>query len=538
MYAKSTFDGLLEVVQGALVGMDQEGEIRFVNYQAERLWGYDRDEMVGQHIRNLVPESLWRIYLEHRESYFADPLSRSMGLDLELRAQHSDGTRFPVSVSLSHIDTGDVLMVVTASSDLLKTKEAFENAQRMATIVENSDDAIIGTTLDGIVTTWNRAARTIFGYSLQEVVGRSADHLVPKDRPGEASDIRAKIKSGESVDHYETLRVRKDGTAIAVSICASPVRDEDGAIVGASAIARDISEKREAFESARSMIESSRDSLVSLRSDGKITDVNAATVKVTGVPRDELIGSAFADFFTDPERATAVQLQVFTEGVAVEDQALTFRHRDGTLTDVLYSASIHHGTGGKVLAIFAAARDVTKIKKAFEAARSMIESSLDSLVAINPEGMITDVNEATVKVTGIPREELLGTPFAGYFTDPERAKRIHQLVSGEAMALDYPLTMRHRDGMLTEVRYNASAYRDADGNVLGTFAAARDVTNEIKAQEEVARQQAKGQDRLAELERFHELTVGRELHMIELKKEIEYLRRLLPADGAEPIDER
>jgi PAS domain S-box-containing protein len=168
----------------------------------------------------------------------------------------------------------------------------------------------------------------------------------------------------------------------------------------------------------------------------------------------------------------------------------------------------------------------------------MIESSLDALVAISPEGLITDANEATVKATGIPREELIGTTFSDCFTEPEKAERIYQMVFEQGMAVDYPLTMRHRDGTLTEVLYNASVYRDAFGKVLGVFAAARDVTNQMQAQRKIAQQQATALDRLAELEQFQRLVVGRELKMIELKKEIEHLKSLLPPDKAEPRDQR
>jgi len=163
----------------------------------------------------------------------------------------------------------------------------------------------------------------------------------------------------------------------------------------------------------------------------------------------------------------------------------------------------------------------------------MIEWSLDSLVAISPQGLITDANEATVKVTGVPREELIGTAFSDCFTDPVKANKIYQLVFAEGMAVDYPLTMRHQDGTLTEVLYNASVYHDIKGNVLGVFAAARDVTKQMQAQRESAVQQAKELDRLADLERFQRLTVGRELKMVELKKEIESLRRLVQIDADE-----
>jgi PAS domain S-box-containing protein len=214
------------------------------------------------------------------------------------------------------------------------------------------------------------------------------------------------------------------------------------------------------------------------------------------------------------------------------------RHRDGGLTEVLYNASVYRDAGGRVLGVFAAARDVTTQTQAFDAARGMIESSLDSLVAISPEGRITDANEATVKTTGVPREELIGTAFSDCFTEPEKANRIYLLVFAEGMAVDYPLTMRHRDGTLTEVLYNASVHRDLRGNVLGVFAAARDVTKQVLAQRESAVQQARELERLAELEQFQRLTVGRELKMIELKKEIERLKSYAPAEGNKPDDWR
>jgi PAS domain S-box-containing protein len=169
------------------------------------------------------------------------------------------------------------------------------------------------------------------------------------------------------------------------------------------------------------------------------------------------------------------------------------------------------------------ARDMTAARQAFEAARSMIESSLDSLVAISAEGKITDANQATVKLTGVPRDQLIGTSFSDYFTDPAKAEEIYQRVFTDGMAADYPLTLRHRDRheTSTDVLYNASVYRDTAGNVLGVFAAARDVTEQMRAQREVV-------ERLTELERFQRLTVGRELKMIELKKEIENLKKLAP----------
>src|SRR5690242_18458198 len=109
-------------------------------------------------------------------------------------------------------------------------------------------------------------------------------------------------------------------------------------------------------------------------------------------------------------------------------------------------------------------------------ARSLIEASLDPLVTISPEGKITDVNEASVKVTGISREKLIGTDFSDYFKEPEKARQGYKLVFKKGFVSDYPLTIRHNNGNLTEVLYNATVYKDESGKVLGVFAAARDIT--------------------------------------------------------------
>src|ERR1035437_465450 len=481
MSSKTTrFESLLEAVPDALVGMDQAGVIRFVNHQTESLFGYGRDDMVGQPIQTLVPEYLWEVYSEHREEYLADPRSRSMGLDLQLTGRQQDGTELPVNISLSHLDTGDVLLVMAAVRAMTRHRRELENSKLLAAIVEHSNDAIIAKTLDGIVTSWNPAATRIYGYSSEEILGKSIDRLSPEGRTGEIMLILARIKAGQPVEHSETVRVRKDGTVFPVLLTVSPIRDADGAVVGASSITRDVAKARQAYEAARSMIESSLDSLVAISPEGLITDANEALVKATGIPRQELIGTTFSDCFTEPEKAERIYQLVFAEGRAV-DYPLTPRPHNGPETEVLYNASVYRDAGGKVLGVFAAARDVTEARQAFEAARSMIESSLDSLVAISPGGLITDANEATVKATGIPRQELNRTTFSDCFTEPEKAEKIYQLVFAQGMAEDYPLTLLHRDGTLTEVLNNASVYRDAGGKVLGVFAAARDVTEARQA---------------------------------------------------------
>jgi len=169
-------------------------------------------------------------------------------------------------------------------------------------------------------------------------------------------------------------------------------------------------------------------------------------------------------------------------------------------------------------------REMKVVNIASQYARGLLEASLDPLVTISPEGKITDVNEATIKITGMPRDNLVGTDFSDYFTEPEQARKAYRQAFAEGSITDYPLTIRHQNENLTEVLYNASVYKDAGGNVLGVFATARDMTALKQAEREIAVRRGKELERLEELERFQRLTVGRELKMIELKKEIVELR--------------
>jgi PAS domain S-box-containing protein len=139
MSSKTTrFEKLLEAVPDALVGMDQKGVIRFVNRQAESLFDYDREQIIDKFIETLVPDPLWQIYTQNRDEYFADPRTRSRGLELELIGRQRNGTEIPINVSMAHIDTGDVLLVITAVRDVAKRKVAVRNAQLIAAIVESS----------------------------------------------------------------------------------------------------------------------------------------------------------------------------------------------------------------------------------------------------------------------------------------------------------------------------------------------------------------------------------------------------------------
>lgn len=169
----------------------------------------------------------------------------------------------------------------------------------------------------------------------------------------------------------------------------------------------------------------------------------------------------------------------------MRDLPLVILHTSGKVIDVLFNATVFKDASGKVQGIFAAARDITETKKTSQYARTLIEASLDPFVMMNPEGMITDVNEATLKVTVLTREAILGTNFSKYFTEPEKATAGYEQVFLKGFITDYPLILRHLNGTLTDVLYNASIYKDSEGNVLGIFATARDYSTAKKVTREL-----------------------------------------------------
>ncbi len=292
---------------------------------------------------------------------------------------------------------------------------------------------------------------------------------------------------------------------------------------------------RTAFLAA--IVESSDDAIVTFRPDGTVTYWNSGAEKIFGYRADEMVGSSVYVLFrkvdVEKERSTFERV---SRGQRVGHYEAVNLMKDGTEIDVRVTVSPVIDGKGKIAAISAITRDISvevsgrklseqRLAAASSYSRSLIESSLDPLVTISADGKITDVNEATIDVTGVSRDKLIGTDFSNYFTEPDNARKGYQQVFARGYVKDYPLTIRHVMGRLTDVLYNASVYRDTDGNVQGVFAAARDITERKAIERELAEQRGRELDRLADLEKFQKLTVGRELKMVELKKEIEQLKR-------------
>ena len=248
---------IVESSADAVVATTLDGVITSWNRAAETLFGYSSAEAIHQPIALIVP-----VERRAQEAAVLHQIGRGASIDhFETVCLTKDGRPIDVSLAVSPIrsPTGEITgaaKVIRNISDRLRAEEA---RGRLAAIVDSSDDAIVSKTLDGIVTSWNRGAERLFGYSAAEAIGQSILLIVPADRHSEEADVLRRIRGGQSVDHFETVRRRKDGTLIEISLTVSPVRDSLGRIIGASKTARDITDqKRVQREIAARLLESQR----------------------------------------------------------------------------------------------------------------------------------------------------------------------------------------------------------------------------------------------------------------------------------------
>jgi diguanylate cyclase (GGDEF)-like protein/PAS domain S-box-containing protein len=229
------------------------GLIQMVNLAAERLFGYNPEELMGHPVEDLLPGCFRALYEGHWADFAADSKPRPMGTGRELFGVRKDGQQISVEVGLNLIETEDGPLVLAAIIDISTRKDSEQVWRRYAAIVESSDDAIVSKTMEGIITSWNPAAERMFGYSAAEAIGRPTTMLFPPDLLAEEAEFLRCIGRGERITRYETVRVRKDGSTLHVSVILSPILDRDGRIVGASKIAHDITELKRMSDKIKSL---------------------------------------------------------------------------------------------------------------------------------------------------------------------------------------------------------------------------------------------------------------------------------------------
>jgi PAS domain S-box-containing protein len=388
----------------------------------------------------------------------------------------------------------------------------------LAAIVDSSDDAIISKDLNGIVKTFNAAAERMFGYRAAEIIGKPIQTLIPADRQHEEAEILAKLRRGERIDHFETVRVRKDGTLIDISLSVSPIADASGKIVAASKIARDITDRkrRDAVEELlAAIVECSDDAIISQDLDGIVLSFNKAAERMFGYRPQEIIGRSITTLIPverhDEEVAILDRLR---RGERIDHYETVRVHKDGRLIDVFVSVSPLRDSTGKVIGASKVARDITERKRAAARLaeqkdwfRITLNSIGDAVIACDTEGCVTFLNHEAERLTGWPAAEARGQPLAEVFQVVNEITRTRVetpaaivLRFGHVVALANHSMLLGRDGVERPVSDSAAPIVTSDGRVLGVVLVFRDITQSRRIEDQ-ARRSALERERLLESER-------------------------------------
>src|SRR5690242_15184265 len=493
----------------SVIGKDLEGKILLWNEGARRMYGYEAEEVVGKMNSEVLhtPEDV-AAGKPGEIMQAALKVGKWEGVIGRLR---KDGRRISARVVITprHDSKGKAIGFLLISKDVsneirfveeIQKTKLFDNAivgnakeavDFIANILESSTEySIIGQDLDGKILLWNEGARRLYGYEPEEVVGKANSSILhsPEDvaagKPRELLDAALRDGKWEGT----IRRLRKNGQQFTARVVITPRLDSSRKAIGFLLISKNISDEIRLTEElkatqfyTRSLIESNIDALMTTDPLGVISDVNQQMEALTGYTREEIIGSPFKSYFTDPQRAEEGIKLVLREG-KVTNYELTALAKDGRMTVVSYNASTFRDAAGRLQGVFAAARDITEqklleqqLRESQAYNRGLIEASVDGLVTVDPSGTVSDVNDQMGRMSGYTREELIGTPFADYFVDAERATLGVNETFQKGVVTDYVLTLATRGGKELRVSFNASVFKDPAGSVRGIFASARDL---------------------------------------------------------------
>jgi PAS domain S-box-containing protein len=384
----------LASIGDAVISTDVDGRVTFLNGVAEALTGWTQAEAVGRPL----PE-VFRIVNAHSRRPVGNPALRALreGVVVGL-ANHTvlvarDGTERPIDDSAAPIrdGSGAVVGAVLVFRDVTERFRAQEARARLAAIVDSSDDAIVSKTLDGVITSWNAGAERLFGHTAAEAVGQLITLVIPPERIGEEGVILEKLARGERVDHFETVRVTKGGRRIDISLTISPIRDEEGRVIGASKIARDITPRVRAEQELRRGEERLRAALAEasqaaaanakfraffdqgthfaavLALDGTVVEANRFCLDTCRFRRDEVIGTPFWEcgwWSRSPALAAAVReaFREATEGRAVRTETAYHVASGAERTLDLVLAPVTDAAG-RALFVAATGTDITERRR-------------------------------------------------------------------------------------------------------------------------------------------------------------------------------
>jgi PAS domain S-box-containing protein len=499
--------GLLEAAPDAMVVVNQRGEILLLNLQAEKQFGYRRDELVGEQVKKLIPKGFAERIIADGTRTAAEALAQHIGTGIELSARRKDGSEFPIEIMLSPLESAEGTLVTAAIRDISVRKETERHLAQMEAryrgLLEAAPDAMVVVKQDGEIVLLNLQAEKQFGYHRDELIGQQVKRIIPKGFAerliADGTRTAAEAVAQQIGTGIELSARRRDGTEFPIEIMLSPLESVDGILV--TAAIRDISVRKAAEENLaqmegryRGLLEAAPDAMVVVNQSGKIVLLNLQAEKQFGYRRDELVGQevkniipkGFAERLIADGTRTAAEALAQQIGMGIE---LSARRKDGSGFPIEIMLSPLESTEG--ILVTAAIRDIS-VRKAAERHleqmegryRGLLEAAPDAMVLVNGGGEIVLLNLQAEKQLGYRRDELVGQQIKNIIPEA-RAERIventlHPPESSLAQKVGVELSARRKDGSEFPIEIMLSPLESAEG-VLVTMAI-RDITTRRKAE--------------------------------------------------------
>ena len=408
--AKEIVNKTLEQAIDAVVTIDRKNRVTFFNKAAEELWGYNRDEVVGQNVKMLVPMDIQGNHDSFVNSNRSSGVDKIVGTSRDVPVHRKDGTVVWGNLSLSKVQTTGGIIYTAFVKDITEQREAQEIVKQT---LEQAIDAVVTIDMNNKVTFFNKAAEKLWGYESKEVVGQNVKMLVPMDiQSNHDSYVDSNRSTGEDkiVGTSRDVPVhRKDGTVIWGNLSLSKVKTASGIIY--TAFVKDITEQREAQEIVKQTLEQAIDAVVTINMENKVTFFNKAAEKMWGYSREEVIGQNVKmlvpmdiqsrhDSYVDNNRSTGVDKIVGTS------REVPVHRKDGNIIWGNLSLSKVETASGIIYTAFI--KDITKQREAQEVVKQTLEQAIDAVVTIDMDNNITFFNKAAEKLWGYSREDVIG----------------------------------------------------------------------------------------------------------------------------------
>ena len=500
---------ILDSANYSIISTTPDGIIMTFNKAAQRWLGYTAEEVVGK----LSPVILH----DHREAAtYAEELTRELGKPVqpgfevfvakarrgiaderEWTYVRKDGRPLPILLSVTALrdEAENITGFLGIGSDITERRKIEDQNAYLAFIVESSNDAIIGKTLEGVIMSWNAGAEKIYGYTAEEIKGRHISVLFPSNHQDEFSMILEKIIKEERIDNYETKRVRKDGKEIYVSLTLSPVKNARGKTVGISTISIDVTERRKSQEELLKLsraVEQSPSSVVITDLAGAIEYVNPKFTLLTGYLPEEVVGQN-PRILKSGEMSPAEYENLWTTITSGQEWHGLFHNKkkNGELYWESASISPVKDPEGRIAHFVAVKEDITALKQAQEelAKLSLVASKTDNAVIItDKEGVIEWVNDGFTRITGYTFQEAIGkrpgSILQGPLTDPGSVMRIREALK-QKKGFTEEILNYHKNGQTYWLSIAITPILDEQGEVTKFVAVESDITERKQAEAEL-----------------------------------------------------